>query len=419
MSEQRLQAGQRRQTETGNILALSPLPVETGADASDPVQWIGRKNDNWLDLQGGNWVFAAELSLMFLSLACLTTILVGFLPSLIKWSDWGYFSWGPPLFVSMLHVFLTLPWGLVIYFRANKELKESPPIRLNRQNRQVAIPSWVSSGKEVKIPLWGESLFSWVYILYFGTLVMIITPFISDEPMDAYGWAFVEYGLIALIIESLIFVPYLLIGLKLKKKHAPRLEYVYYPWEKLVAYIEKRDNIGPTLFTEQVTLILAVPDPDDPETALAATSINVGHETAGIAQWESLRRFMEDGPEACPDPQNNDTLAHYKESCRKARKEKSTGAWLWKKVGDWFFQRYLAYKITEWRINKLMPRSLPQGLHEWSKSAPEEEQAKPSAELKKANQQIRALRKKNPRLTPQQLLEEFYRSSREQETLLA
>jgi hypothetical protein len=50
---------------------------------------------------------------------------------------------------------------------------------------------------------------------------------------------------------------------------------------------------------------------------------------------------------------------------------------------------------------------------------PEEERAKPSEELQKANEQIRTLRQKNPRLTPQQLLEEFYRSSREQDTLLA
>jgi hypothetical protein len=371
-----------------------------------------------MDLQGGNLVFAAELALMFMSLCILLFLAMAYTTAAF-YSHNGYFIWEPTIAAVIGSVFFTAPFGIVIHFRANRELKESPPIRLNREKRQVAIPGWVTSGKEVKIPLWGENLFSWVYILYFGTFAMIITPFIADEPMDAYGWAFFEYGLIALITESLIFVPYLLIGLKLKKKYAPRLEYVYYPWEKLVAYIEERRSLGPTIFTEQVMLTLAVPNPDDPETALAATSISVGHETAGIAQWESLRRFMEDGPEACPDPQNNDTLAHYKESCRKARQEKSTGAWLWKKVGDWFFQRYLAYKITEWRTNKLMPRSLPQDLHEWSKPVPEEERAKPSEELQKANEQIRTLRQKNPRLTPQQLLEEFYRSSREQDTLLA
>jgi hypothetical protein len=417
MSEQRLQAGERRQTETGDILALSPLPVETSADASDPVQWIGRKNDDWLDLQGGSWVFAAELSLMFVSLMLLT-LAAGFAMTFAVFFDRGAWDWEPPLYLLILNIFFTLPFGIVIHFRSNKELKESPPIRFNRKKRQVAIPGW-TGGNDVKLPFWGEEFFGFVYLVYVFTSFSVIGPFLLDGPVDARGWAFFKGGLIALAIESLIFVPYLLIGLKLKKKHAPRLEYVYYPWEKLVAYIEKRDTVGPALFTEQVMLTLAVPDPGDPETALAATSISVGHETAGIAQWESLRRFMEDGPEACPDPQNNDTLAHYKESCRKARQEKSTGDWLWKKVGDWFFQRYLAYKITEWRTNKLMPRSLPQDLHDWSEPVPGEEQAKPSEELQKANRQIRAMRRKNPRLTPQQLLEAFYRSSTEHEKLLA
>lgn len=418
MSDQSLQAGERRQSQTGDILALSPLPLETGAEASDPVQWIQRKNDECMDLQGGNLVFAAELALMFLSLCILLFLAMAYTTAAFYVHN-GYFIWEPTIAAVIGSVFFTAPFGLVIHFRANKELKESPPVRLNREKRQMAIPRWVSSGKDVRIPLWGESLFSWVYILYFGTFAMIITPFISDEPMDAYGWAFFEYGLIGLVAESLIFIPYLLIGLKLKKKHAPQLEYVYYPWEKLVAYIEERRSLGPTIFTEQVMLTLAVPDPDDPETAMAATSISVGFNTAGIAQWESLRRFMEEGPNACPGPQNNDTLAHYKESCRRARQEKSTGAWLWKKVSDWFFQRNLAYRLTEWRTKKLMPRSLPQDLHKWSKPIPEAEQAKPSEELQKANQEIRALRKKNPRQSPQQLLEEYYKLSTEHETLLA
>lgn len=418
MSEPELQAGERRQTESGDILSLSPLPVETGAKASDPVQWIRRKTDQWMDLQGGNLVFAAELALMFFSLCILLFLAMAYTTAAF-YAHNGYFIWDPMVAAAIGSFFFTAPFGLVIHFRANKEIKESPPIRFNRSKRQVAIPRWVDGKKKVKIPFWGEGFFMWIYIIYFITFMVMIIPFISDEPMDARGWAFVRYGLVGLIVESFIFVPYLLVGLCLKKKHAPRLEYVYHPWEQLVAYIEERRNLGPSIFTEQVMLTLAVPNPDDPETALAATSISVGHETAGLAQWESLRCFMEEGPEACPDPQNNDTLAHYKESCRRARQEKSTGAWLWKKVGDWFFQRYLAYRLTEWRVNKLSPKTLPDDLHEWSRPIPENQQAKPSEALQQANQQIRALRKKHPRLTPQQLLEEYYRVSTEHETLLA
>jgi hypothetical protein len=398
-------------------LALSPLPVEIGVDAADPVQWIRQKNNECMDLQGGNLVFAAEFALMFLSL-CILLFLAMAYTTVAFYSHNGYFIWEPTFVAVIGSVFFTAPFGLVNHFRTNKNLKESPPVRLNRVKRQIAIPRWVG-GQDVKVPFWGEGAWIGIYVIYMFTIFALLVPLTEDKPFDDYQQAYVFWSWVVFGVENLIFIPYIAAAIYLKKKHAPRLEYVFYPWEQLVAYIEERSSLGPTIYTEQVLLTLAVPDPEDRETALAATSISVGHETAGIAQWESLRRFMEDGPEACPDPQNNDTLAHYKESCRKARQEKSTGAWLWKKVGDWFFQRYLAYKITEWRINKLMPRSLPQDLREWSKPVPEEEQAKSSEELQKANQQIRALRRKHPRLTPAQLLEEFYRSSMEHETLSA
>lgn len=95
------------------------------------------------------------------------------------------------------------------------------------------------------------------------------------------------------------------------------------------------------------------------------------------------------------------------------------GAWLWKKVGDWFFQRYLAHKLTEWRVNNLIPRSLPVELHEWSQPLPEDQWARPSEALQAGNRRMESLRKKNPGLTPQALLEAFYRESREGEALPA
>lgn len=88
MTEQRLRAGERRRTETGDILALSPLPVETGAEASDPVQWIRSKNEEWMDLQGGNFVFAVELALMFASLM-LITLAAGFILTFAVFIDRG------------------------------------------------------------------------------------------------------------------------------------------------------------------------------------------------------------------------------------------------------------------------------------------------------------------------------------------
>jgi hypothetical protein len=191
-----------------------------------------------------------------------------------------------------------------------------------------------------------------------------------------------------LTIEILVIGTYLFIALRLKKKHDPKLVYEIYPWEKLVAYIETRQDIGPGLMATHTVLTLAIPKPDDPESALAAASINVGHETAGLAQWECIRQFMENGPEACPDPKEDETLAHYKAKCRQARKEMALLPWLGKKVGDWFFQRYLAHIITERRIKTLALKRLPEELKAWSAPLPKEQWAQPSEALQNLNQQL-------------------------------
>lgn len=417
MTEHPLRAGERRKAAEGDLLALSPLPVASGARPSDPADWIRRKNPVWMDLQGGSLVFAAELSLMFLSLSLLT-VFAGLLMTLAVYLDRGAWNWSPPLFLLVGNIFCSLPFALVIHYNTNKAIKEGPPIRLNRQKREVGMPCWVG-GKEVKIPLWGRDASVGIYTIYVLTFFTLVVPLFYERPFDDFQKSFIFWTWFAFALENLIFIPYILIGLHLHKKHKPRLEYVYHPWEQLVAYVQKQQDIGPSIFTERTMLTLAVPDPDHPETAKAAASVAVGHETVGLAQWESIRRFMEEGPEACPDPRDYGTLAHYKESCRQARREKPMGAWLWKKVGDWFFQRYLAHKLTEWRVNNLIPRSLPDELHEWSQPIPEDQRARPSEALQAENRRMESLRKKNPRLTPQALLEALCRESREGETLLA
>jgi len=417
MTEQPLRAGERRKAADGDLLALSPLPVASGARPSDPADWIRRKNPVWMDLQGGSLVFAAELSLMFLSLSLLT-IFAGLLMTLAVYLDRGAWDWSPPLFLLVGNIFCSLPFALVIHYSTNKAIKEGPPIRLNRQKREVAMPCWVG-GKDVNIPLWDKEPFSLMYILYVATFFAVVIAYSGEWPLEGFNLRYFQVSVTALIIESLIFIPYILIGLHLHKKHKPRLEYVYHPWEQLVAYVQKQQDIGPSIFTERTMLTLVVPDPDHLEAAKAAASVAVGHETVGLAQWESIRRFMEEGPEACPDPRDYGTLAHYKESCRQARREKPMGTWLWKKVGDWFFQRYLAHKLTEWRVNNLIPGSLPGELHEWSQPIPEDQWARPSEALQAANRRMESLRKKHPRPTPQALLEALYRESREGDTLLA
>jgi len=249
------------------------------------------------------------------------------------------------------------------------------------------MPRW-TEGKEYKLPFWNESAEGWAYVTVVFTIVAVFAPFMLEDATEEYRNTIIMWALVVLAIELSVIGTYLFIALRLKKKHDPKLVYEIYPWEKLVAYIETRQDIGPGLMATHTVLTLAIPKPDDPESALAATSINVGHETAGLAQWECIRQFMENGPEACPDPKEDETLAHYKTKCRQARKEMSLLPWLGKKVGDWFFQRYLAHIITERRIKTLALKSLPEELKAWSAPLPKEQWAKPSEALLSLNQQL-------------------------------
>lgn len=378
--------GSRRTSRDGQLLTLSPVPVTTGERAIDVTGWIRRKTDCWIDLQGGNWLFGAEFSLMFLSLSLLTTLAaVAF--TLEMGINLGRWDWGLPLFVLVGNLLISMPWGGYLHFLGNKAVKESPPVRFNRQRREVAMPRW--TGEEVfRLPLWNDNAAGWAYITVVFTIVAVFVPFMHENSTEEYRNNLIFWAVLLLAVEFLVIGSYLFIALRLKKKHAPKLIYEIYPWEKLVAFIETQQNVGPSLMAAHTFLTLAIPREDDPETALASARINVGHETAGLAQWECIRCFMEEGPDACPDPKMDDTLAGYKAKCRQARKDMPLLSWLWKKVGDWFFHRYLAHIITERRIKSLAVRRLPEELKAWSKPLPESQWAKSSETLKALNEQL-------------------------------
>ncbi|WP_288372492.1 hypothetical protein [uncultured Marinobacter sp.] len=382
------EAGVRRTTQEGRLLALGPAPVATGERAADVNAWIRRKTEGWLDLQNGNLLFGAEFSLMFLSLSLLSIGFLGFgLMFAVGPDHLGNWDWESPLIMLVGNLLISLPWGLYMHFLGNKAVKETPPVRLNRQRREVAMPRW-TEGKEYKLPFWNESAEGWAYVTVVFTIVAVFAPFMLEDATEEYRNTIIMWALVVLAIELSVIGTYLFIALRLKKKHDPKLVYEIYPWEKLVAYIETRQDIGPGLMATHTVLTMAIPKPDDPESALAAASINVGHETAGLAQWECIRQFMENGPEACPDPKEDETLAHYKAKCHQARKEMSLLPWLVKKLGDWFFQRYLAHIITERRIKTLALKSLPEELKAWSAPLPKEQWAKPSEALQGLNQQL-------------------------------
>ncbi|WP_226611562.1 hypothetical protein [Marinobacter nauticus] len=407
MSDSSWEAGARRTTKDGCLLALSPEPVMTGERAVDVNTWIRRKTDGWLDLQHGNLLFGAEFSLMFFSLSLLSIGFLGFgLMFAVGPDHLGNWDWEAPLFMLVGNLLISLPWGLYMHFLGNKAVKETPPVRVNRQRREVAIARL--TGGEVYKPLfWSINTGLIAYIVVILTIGFLFSAVTQENASDEYRSMLVTWGLSILGVEILVIGTYLFFALRLKKKHDPKLVYEIYPWEKLVAYIETRQDIGPGLMATHTVLTLAIPKPDDPESALAAASINVGHETAGLAQWECIRQFMENGPEACPDPKEDETLAHYKAKCRQARKDMSLLPWLGKKVGDWFFQRYLAHIITERRIKTLALRSLPEELKAWSAPLPKEQWAKPTEALQNLNQQLARAYERGLKFTQMGLVSEW------------
>lgn len=387
IAEPAWEPGVRRTTQEGQVLALSPLPVFTGKSAVDVNSWLRRKTDAYLDLQGGNLLFGAEFALMFLSLGLLSTAIFGFGITLAVGPEYGRWTWSPVILMVFLNLLISLPWGLHAHFLGNKAVKDDPPVRFHRQRREVAMPRWIGNS-DFKIPFWNESAGLIAYMVIAFSIAANFTPFMLKDESPEYIRLLITIFLSVFLIEILVLGVYFHFALRLKKKHGPRLVYEIYPWEKLVAFIETKHNIGPNIMTVNTLLTLAIPHPDEPESALAAASINVGHESAGLAQWECIRLFMEEGADACPEPKNNETLANYKINCRQARKDMSFLAWIGKKIGDWFFQRYLAHIITERRSKVLSLRRMPAELIDWSESLPPSQWVKPSKELLQFNRQL-------------------------------
>ena len=141
MSDSSWEAGARRTTKDGRLLALSPEPVDTGERAVDVNAWIRRRTEGWLDLQGGNLLFSAEFALMFLSLGLLSIGFLGFgFMFIVGPNQFGQWAWEAPLFMLVGNLLVSLPWGAYFHFLGNKMVKGTPQVRFNRQRREVAMP---------------------------------------------------------------------------------------------------------------------------------------------------------------------------------------------------------------------------------------------------------------------------------------
>ena len=188
------EAGVRRTTQEGRLLALGPAPVATGERAADVNAWIRRKTDGWLDLQHGNLLFGAEFALMFLSLFILMMLFATAITVDAYLQD-GEMTWIPYSVVGGMNMLITVPWGLYMHFLGNKAVKETPPVRLNRQRREVAMPRR-TEGKEFKLPLWNDTAAGFTYIGVLFTIGWALTPFMNEYSSTEYRNSLVLEGLV-------------------------------------------------------------------------------------------------------------------------------------------------------------------------------------------------------------------------------
>ena len=70
--------------------------------------------------------------------------------------------------------------------------------------------------------------------------------------------------------------------------------------------------------------------------------------------------------------------------------------------------------LTEWeirRLQQLAPQALPEVMRQWSEPLPKEQWAKPSEELLRLSDQVRALHKRQPRRPITEIFAEVQRLS--------
>ncbi|WP_027710332.1 hypothetical protein [Zooshikella ganghwensis] len=153
------------------------------------------------------------------------------------------------------------------------------------------------------------------------------------------------------------------------------------PWESFKAWVSSASTIGDSIAYRSSLFGMGPPAPDDPHGFLGVWRMPCGTELAGIMQWECIRSFMELGPDHIPDVDmtQRDATLHYKKR-KKLRRQAEWGDWIKQVLADWFLGRFWAFKYAALKERLYSVEFSPEA-DEWSKPLPEEQWAKPSAEL--------------------------------------
>jgi hypothetical protein len=341
--EQSRKAGDVEPFPTGRITYLAPLPLPTSMPAHGPH--IGELNEVYMDFGLGwpqifSWQvilggpFSGTFTIMFLF-----PLIAGFLFFLfgMGWDDITDAIQGVFL-VSYGNAALTgiasLVIGLCTWHHNHKKRLKVFPTRFNRQRREVCfMPE--DATEPVFVP-W-ESLSAWVIESQSATQYGI-------QRQYGMGIGF-QHG------ETLTSVEFPCFGLPIAISH----------WEAIRGYMEYEiHDLKAIQDLEDLQL------PNDPP-------------------HEGLHTFL-------------NARARMHQEIRDGERNRLSGFfwYLYHVMTLWTIPNYL----TEWevrRLQRLGPQAMPEVMQQWSEPLPKEQWAKPSPELLRLSEQVRALQKRQPR----------------------
>ncbi|MFP3517366.1 DUF6708 domain-containing protein [Pseudomonas sp. SIMBA_077] len=157
------------------------------------------------------------------------------------------------------------------------------------------------------------------------------------------------------------------------------------PWEEVIACVTAGTTVNQYAVMNSYSLMIGLRDSSSGE--VVWLTLNVGHLSLAVSEWEALRVYMEEGPLALPEPLLVDeefqegTVAYF-HMCRGVYREMHS--WPVYAFGFLTIQFCsgwtLPCRFSEW-IYTRPKAAFPTSILEWSKPLPAEQHAKPSAEL--------------------------------------
>ncbi|MGM0856754.1 MAG: hypothetical protein ACQEW0_06665 [Pseudomonadota bacterium] len=390
-----MRAGERENRAGGEQYCLSPLPLPVNSEYAVDVAHIDvRHDDATMDIRQGASPDSMMTAGHMLSVGIIFMTGFGLLLLMIAVAknslyDMVLIGWGGGLYFVILFTFVA---GIVA---VNSVLQRMPPIRLHRQRREVAFVVDPPGRFWLPAPhnLW---LISTVGLALsasgFMGLIEIGEWFRGARESFPVGFMLLHVGGFAFFF---VYPPLYDLICRICKRERRT---VLVPWEDVVAVCGFNPSLGPGAITGfGWNFALLPPDPERPGYTLpgAGIIVGVGGLPGALAQWEYIRRFMEEGADAITPSAKEWGVEWYDAylAREKAECERTNDSARWRRFRRkrlWEHARF-AHWYTEYRMKHILPKAVPRDwLAEWSKPLPQSQRAKPSRVVTELSEHLRA-----------------------------